>query len=113
MNSNIAGLFVARYDRQVDDGARRKCMTLVKLITVVAGLILLSGLSACNRGGTLDTCDEPEPYQLVVEGKHIEVPEGLDSLDEFKEVPIPRADSPPRPEGSKCIDYPPSIQSGS
>lgn len=88
-------------------------MTVVKLITAVAGLILLASLSACWKGEIRQTCDEPEPYQSAIEGKHIVVPDGLDSLDELKEIPIPRADSPPRPEGSKCIDYPPSMQTSS
>ncbi len=87
-------------------------MTLVKFSTAVAGLILLGSVSACGDKEIRKTCDEPQPYQSAVEGKHVVVPEGLDPLDEFKEIPIPRADSPPRPEGSVCIDYPPSIQIG-
>lgn len=88
-------------------------MTFVKLTTAVTGLILLASLSACGRGEIRQTCDEPERYQSAVDSKRVVVPEGLDPLDELKEIPIPRADSPPRPEGSRCVDYPPTIQSSS
>lgn len=70
---------------------------------------LLSAAAGCSS--TLDrTCDEVEFYELAKEGKRIEVPEGLDSLDELKEIPLPQA-SPreERPEGSPCLDLPPTI----
>lgn len=80
-------------------------MTVARLLTI----LLLAAAAGC--GGTLDiTCDEQEFYELAQEGKRIEVPEGLDSLDEFKEIPLPKA-SPreERPEGSPCLDRPPTI----
>jgi hypothetical protein len=86
-------------------------MTPIRVIISVLSLLLLSGLSACNRGEIKLTCDELQPYQEIVGGERIVVPEGLDSLDEFKEMPLPKSDTPPRPAGSKCIDLPPSIRS--
>jgi uncharacterized lipoprotein len=88
-------------------------MTLTRVITTISSFILLSTLAACGRGEIRTTCDEPQPYQAVVPGKRIVVPEGLDSLDEFKEMQIPKSDTEPRPAGSKCIEYPPSVKSGS
>jgi len=86
-------------------------MTPIRVIVSILSLLLLSGLSACNRGEIKLTCDEIKPYQEVVAGKRVVVPEGLDPLDEFKELPLPESDAPPRPAGSKCIDLPPSIRS--
>jgi uncharacterized lipoprotein len=86
-------------------------MTPIRVITIVSSFVVLSGLAACGRGVARTTCDEPQPYQAVVPGQRVVVPEGLDPLDQYKEMPIPEADSPPRPAGSKCIEYPPSIGS--
>lgn len=80
-------------------------MTVARLITIA----LLSVAAGC--GGTVDlTCDEVKFYELAKEGKRIEVPEGLDALDELKEIPLPEA-SPreARPKGSPCLDLPPAI----
>ena len=84
-------------------------MTPIRLITTVLSLILLSSIAACGKDEVLTSCDEPQPYQAVVPGKRVEVPEGLDPLDEFKEMPIPTSKAPPRPAGSKCIEHPPSV----
>jgi len=84
-------------------------MTLFRLIATVASMILLGSLAACGKEEIRTTCDEIQPYQTVVPGKRVVVPEGLDSLDEDKEMPIPAAESPPRPDGAVCIDYPPSV----
>jgi len=88
-------------------------MTLNRAITTILSFILLSTLAACGRGEVRTTCDELQPYQAVVPGKRIVVPEGLDSLDEFKEMPVPKSETPPRPAGSDCIEYPPAIKSDS
>jgi uncharacterized lipoprotein len=84
-------------------------MTPTRVITTISSLIVLSSLAACGRGEVRTTCDEPQPYQAVVPGQRVVVPEGLDPLDQYKEMPIPQSDSPPRPEGAKCIEYPPSV----
>jgi hypothetical protein len=86
-------------------------MTQIRVITTGLSLVLLGSLTACGKDDIRATCDEPEPYQAVVPGKHIVVPEGLDSLDEFKEMSIPKSETPPRPEGARCIESPPSIRS--
>ena len=41
------------------------------------------------------------------------VPDDLDPLNEFAEMPIPSAEgAPERPKGSRCIDMPPAIGLG-
>jgi hypothetical protein len=79
---------------------------------IILSLFLLSGLAACSRDGFMTKCDEPEPYQSIVASKHIVVPEGLDSLNEFKEMPIPKAETAPRPEGAGCLASPPAVGAG-
>jgi len=71
--------------------------------------VVLAGLGAC--GGTPDiTCDEPERYQAAREADPVRVPDDLDPLDEFKELPLPDASPrPERPPGSPCLDLPPNI----
>ena len=81
-------------------------MTMGKL--VVAALFLGS-LSACGGGKTIASCDDAKKYELVVEGKRVEVPDGLDALDEFKEMTIPKAETEARAEDAGCIEKPPSI----
>ncbi len=88
-------------------------MTPTRLVTIISSLLLLSSLVACGKGEIRTTCDEPQPYQAVVPGKRVVAPEGLDSLDEFKEMPVPKSNTAPRPAGSKCIEYPPSVVPGS
>lgn len=74
---------------------------------------LLVSLSSCGRDKAIvTTCDEPQAYQAVVPGKKVVVPDDLDPLDEFKEIAVPKAESPPRPPGSKCIENPPSVVTG-
>lgn len=69
-------------------------------------LVVAAILGGC---GGADTCDEPEPYQASVEGQRIDVPEGLTELQEGKELKVPDASPlPPRPEGSPCLELPPS-----
>ena len=78
-----------------------------------SGSIILAVLAMlCSACGQQLTCDSPQPYQASIEVGRIQTPEGLDELNEGKEMDIPRA-SPqdPRPAGSPCLDLPPSIQS--
>jgi len=76
-----------------------------------AAMVAIACMSACGKDELLNpTCDEPQRYQNVVAGKRVEVPEGLDQLNEYAEMPIPKADdAPPRPAGSRCIELPPSV----
>ncbi len=78
---------------------------------LIIAAVLLGSLAACGGNEVIQDCDEEKSYESVVAGKRVEVPEGLDPLDEFKEMPIPKAETPPRPEGATCIESPPSISS--
>lgn len=73
--------------------------------------LLLALLTVSGCGGTPDrSCDDVMRYQLAAQGRRIEPPEGLDDLDELKEIPLPEASPrPPRAEGSPCLDLPPVI----
>ena len=55
-------------------------------------------LNACGKDRVMPTCDEFQAYQGVVEAKRVVSPDGLDSLDEFKEMPIQVA----QPENTVC-----------
>jgi uncharacterized lipoprotein len=81
-------------------------MRAVRQITTLAVIAAALTLSACG-GDIRETCDEPQPYQAAKRGEKIKTPEGLDTLDGFKEMPLPKAETPPRAEGSPCIDQPP------
>lgn len=76
---------------------------------MIAALILGS-LTACGGKDTVASCDDATKYQSVVEGKRVEVPDGLDSLDEFKEMSIPKAETGPRAENAGCLERAPSIK---
>lgn len=79
----------------------------------VSALLVLAGLvSGCGGDDNImRTCDEQQAYHLASEGRKVKAPEGLDQLDEYREMPIPRAtDREPRPPGSRCIELPPSVQ---
>ena len=82
------------------------------VVKIVIGVLTASGLSACGGTKISETCDEPQAYQAIVASKRVTVPDGLDPLDDFKEIPIPKAETPPRPEGARCIESTPSILSG-
>ena len=83
----------------------------MKAMKYNTALWLIFGLAACGGDRPVDTsCDEPKRYQAVTPGKRISVPEGLDPLNEFAEMPIPAAQNArERPEGARCIESPPSI----
>ena len=83
-------------------------MTANKATVAIAGILAMLGLNACGKDDVMPSCDEFQPYQAVVAGDRIVAPDGLDQLDEFKEIPIPKAETPPRPAGAACIENPPS-----
>jgi len=87
-------------------------MTRIGVNASLLSLIVLAGISACGKDEIRTTCDEPQPYQSAVSGKRIVVPDDLAPLDETKEMAVPKAETPPRPPGLKCIEYPPSISVG-
>lgn len=83
-------------------------MMIMRFLIVAA---MLCGLSACFGNKNLSyKCDESKRYQEVTAGKRVEPPEGLDPLNEFVEMPIPKPENAPvRPQGSRCIELPPSV----
>ncbi len=82
--------------------------TILNALAALSSALLVTG---CGVGGEIDnTCDEVRTYQLAAEGRRIEVPEDLDNLDPFREMPLPEASPrPPRPKGRPCLDLPPAI----
>ena len=84
----------------------------MKTLIRIGLIVLAMAISAC--GGTPDiTCDEVQYYQTAVIGKRVESPEGLDSLEEVNEMPLPEAaPRPPREPGSPCFDRPPGVSLG-
>lgn len=85
---------------------------ITRAVILASGLFVLVSLSACGKDKGRPTCEEPQAYQSVVAGKRIVVPDGLKPLDEFKEMPVPKAETPPRPEGAGCIENPPAVGTG-
>jgi len=85
-------------------------MTIIRQLVL---LLLVASLAACFGDGVIDfTCDEPQRYQQVAPGKRVVPPQGLDPLNEFAEMPIPKAENvSARPQGSRCIELPPSVDS--
>ena len=82
-----------------------------RLIAIMLGSALFAG--CFGDDGIIVECDGGEEFQNRVESKRVEVPEGLDSLDVFAEMPIPRADpNAPKTAEGRCIDMPPPIGSG-
>lgn len=80
---------------------------------IVCVAFLLVSVASCGKDKlVLTTCDEPQAYQAVVPGKKVVVPDDLDPLDELKEIAVPKAESQPRPAGSRCIESPPSVVTG-
>lgn len=78
---------------------------------LIAVFLLSASLAACggNDSKPLD-CDEGLQYQNRDAGKRVVVPEGLDPLNEFAEMPIPKADpDAPKPAPGRCVDMPPSV----
>ncbi len=78
---------------------------------LLAVLLITVSFAACggNKPKEVD-CEKGLEFQNRVEGRRVESPEGLDQLDEFAEMQIPRAD----PEAAAispgtCADSPPLI----
>jgi uncharacterized lipoprotein len=79
-------------------------MTVLK-VALLSTIIVTLG--AC--GGT-PACQKPQPYQTSRVGKHVEAPEGLDSLEADRELTIPEpSPRPPRPADSPCLEDPPTL----
>lgn len=84
-------------------------MTKSRLLAV---LLLAVSLSACGLfgGSKEEDCNDGVRFQNREVGKRVVVPEGLDPLDEYEEMPIPPADPDAAPPAAgKCADSPPSL----
>ena len=81
---------------------------------LLAVLFLSASLSACGGNDTREIdCEDNLRYQDRTVGKRVVAPEGLDQLDEYEEMPIPKADpDAPQMEPGKCDDMPPVIETG-
>ena len=79
---------------------------------LLAVLFLSVSLSACGGNDTREIdCEDNLRFQNRTVGKRVVAPEGLDQLDEYEEMPIPKADpEAPQMEPGKCDDMPPVIQ---
>ena len=81
---------------------------------LLAVLLISASLAACGGNRTKEVdCAKDLRFQNREVGKRVVAPEGLDQLDEFAEMPIPKADpdAPPHPAGA-CADMPPAIGTG-
>ena len=79
-----------------------------------AGIVLLlaSMLGACGSKGGVQSCDKPQRYQDSAVNSRVQTPDDLDSLDTYREMPVPEANpAPERPPGSPCLELPPRILS--
>ena len=79
---------------------------------LLAVLFLIVSLSACGGNDTREIdCEDNLRFQDRTVGKRVVAPEGLDQLDEYEEMPIPKADpEAPQMAPGKCDDMPPVIQ---
>ena len=84
-------------------------MTLSGTRVIFLGVAIAGIAAGCSAAPISETCDEPQAYQSVVAAKRIEVPDDLDPLDDFREMPVPEATGPERQKGGRCIEAAPSI----
>lgn len=85
----------------------------MRFINLLVSTVMLAGVAACGGTDTQQSCDDVRRYQLAEEGPRLSTPDDLDDLEPLREMPLPQANPrPPRPEGSPCIDLPPSILTG-
>jgi hypothetical protein len=83
-----------------------------RLIAIVA---LGVSLAACGGNDVKEEdCFDGLKFQNRTVAKRVVVPEGLDPLDDLREMPIPKADAEaaPPPAG-QCVDAPPLVRTGS
>jgi hypothetical protein len=68
----------------------------------------MSLLTACIGGPP--KCETEGRYQSSQGGKRIEVPDGLNDLESYKEMTVPHA-SPrePREDTDRCLEAPPGV----
>ncbi len=82
------------------------------ILARVIFLSLIAGLTSCGGQSELK-CEEAGVYVTATQTPRVTAPEDLDNLDPLREMPLPEA-SPqqPRPEGSTCLEAPPTIIDG-
>ena len=87
-------------------------MRISRLFAIVA---LGVSLAACGGNDVKDEdCFAGLKYQNRTVAKRVVVPEGLDPLDDLREMPIPNADpEAASPPAGQCVDAPPLITTGS
>ena len=81
-----------------------------KLIARIPGIVvLLAALAGCGGDdNVVQTCDEVQFYQAAQQNPRVRAPDGLDELEQYKEMQIPEATTEQvRPPGSPCIELPP------
>jgi uncharacterized lipoprotein len=79
----------------------------------IAVLLCLLALSACGLfRPTFESCTETPAYAGAAELPPLKVPEGLDLPDTRNALKIPAVTAPEKPLGGRCIDVPPSFDSG-
>lgn len=79
-------------------------MTKMRLLMLAAAAMF----AGCGEPAML-ACDEG-PYMTAVRMPKVKAPDGLDELNPLNEVPLPDAAPPaPRPDDSRCLDFPPRI----
>jgi uncharacterized lipoprotein len=76
---------------------------------LLAVLLLVALFAGCGGNKTKEVdCEKELQFQNRVAGKRVVAPEGLDQLDEYAEMPIPKADpDAPARVGGVCADEPP------
>ena len=81
---------------------------------LAAVLTLCAAMAACGGNDAIEVdCDKGLEFQNRVEGKRVVVPEGLDPLEEYAEMPIPKADpDAASPPAGQSIDMPPRVKTG-
>jgi hypothetical protein len=87
-------------------------MKMSRLFAIVA---LGASLAACGGNDFKEEdCIAGLKYQNRAVAKRVVVPDGLDPLDDLREMPIPKADpEAASPPPGQCVDAPPSIRLGS
>lgn len=78
---------------------------------LVAPFVALTVLLASGACSNVDTCEEPQFYELAEPGKRIEPPEDLDALSGSREMSIPEpSPRPPHDRSKGCLDMPPTLR---
>jgi hypothetical protein len=72
----------------------------------VLALVALTLLNGCFIFNGSD-CSEPKPYQNSRLTEPVRAPDGLDELDERRDLNVPVASTPPGAGQGRCLEEPP------